>query len=422
VVGGSGGAGGATSGSGGTTTGGTGSVTGTGNTTVPGTGGAGAVSSGGATVTGSGGSADSGGVTGTGNTTVIGSGGSGGSVAASSGGAPVIGSGGNVAVSSGGGPDPGTGGAVPTSSGGAPDPGTGGTVVSSSGGATVPGSGGVDGAAGAPAAGGDSGGGAAGTAGLSGSGTCDDPYMIATDVAHTDITVDTATGRTHDLDLPCAQNSTTVVLSFILTESQLVYADTFGAGWNTALFFADSCDASAPAQGGPGTSVCSDDACGTNESQAVAVLGYGQHYLVVSGASGASGTVTVHFQHTLIGNGPLTLLPAGSGTVSGTTGGVGASNQCQASAPDNSYWWVTCPSFAGGTFRASTCNGASFDTVLAMNVPRSGTSICADDDPSCGVQSTVSTNLAPGAGLQVLTVDGNTGGNWGPYTLTYTRP
>jgi hypothetical protein len=57
-----------------------------------------------------------------------------------------------------------------------------------------------------------------------------------------------------------------------------------------------------------------------------------------------------------------------------------------------------------------------------MNVPRSGTTICADDDPSCGVQSTVNTTLAGGAGVQVLTVDGNTGSNSGPYTLTYARP
>ena len=387
-----------------------GGVTGSGNTTVPGTGGIIAVSSGGTTVPGTGGT-----------------------IAVSSGGTTVPGTGGMIAVSSGGTTDPGTGGAVVTSSGGTTDPGTGGAIVTSSGGTPAPGSGGVDGTAGATASGGDGSlGGTAATGGDSGSGgaaggaagdgTCDSPYMIPTDVAHADITVDTATGRTHDFDLPCVQNSTTVVLSFILTESQLVYADTFGAGWNTALFFADSCDASAPAQGGPGTSVCSDDACGTSQSQAVAMLGYGQHYLIVSGASGASGTVTVHFQHTLIGNGPLTLLPAGSGTMSGTTSGVGASNQCQASAPDNSYWWVTCPSFAGGSFRASTCNGASFDTVLAMNVPRSGTSICADDDPSCGVQSSVSTNVAAGAGIQVLTVDGNSGSNSGPYTLTYTRP
>ena len=272
---------------------------------------------------------------------------------------------------------------------------------------------------GTTATGGSGGGGAAG---MAGSGTCDDPYMIPTDVVRADVTVDTATGRTHDMDLPCAQNSTTVVLSFILTEPQLVYADTFGAGWNTVLFFADSCDASAPAQGGPGTSVCSDDACGTNESQAVAVLGYGQHYLIVSGASGARGTATVHFQHAQIGNGPLTLLPAGTGTTSGTTSGVGAINQCQASAPENSYWWATCPSFAGGAFRASTCGGATFDTLLSLNVPRSGISVCADDDPSCGVQSTVNLNLAAGAGIQVLTVDGNTGSASGAYTLSYIRP
>ncbi|HEY4184943.1 MAG TPA: hypothetical protein VGP07_07735, partial [Polyangia bacterium] len=100
----------------------------------------------------------------------------------------------------------------------------------------------------------------------------------------------------------------------------------------------------------------------------------------------------------------------------------GTMNLCQASAPEDSFWWATCPSFAGGPFSASTCGGATFDTVLSLQVPRSDVLSCADDAASCGVQSIINTSLAAGAGIQVLTMDGAAGSNSGPYTISYTRP
>jgi len=260
--------------------------------------------------------------------------------------------------------------------------------------------------------------------GLAGLGTCDTPYVIPTNVPHTDVTVDTSVGRTHDFDLPCAANNNgnDVVLSFTVTQPEIVYADTFGASWNTVLFFGDACDASSAPAATAGTVSCSDDACGSSQSQATAVLDYGIHYLVVSGVSGEGGPVTVHFQHAQLGNGPVRTLSAGSGTVSGTTGGVGAMNMCQASGAEDSYWWATCPAFGGGSFTASTCNGAAFDTILSLQVPRTDAQSCADDAPNCGVQSTISTSLAAGAGIQVLTIDGTAGSDTGAYTITYTRP
>jgi hypothetical protein len=211
------------------------------------------------------------------------------------------------------------------------------------------------------------------------------------------------------------------VLSFTLTQRELVYADTFGAGFDTVLYFSASC-AATPGSGDVGTTTCSDNACGSMQSQAVAVLGYGRHYLVVSGANGASGTATVHFQHTPIGNGALTLLPAGSGTSMGTTTGDGFLNGCEAAGPDNSYWWKSCPDYAGGAMTASTCNGAAFDTVLSLQVPRNDIVSCNDDDMACDFQSTLGYTLPPGAGIQVITVDSSTASNSGNYTLTYTRP
>jgi hypothetical protein len=253
-----------------------------------------------------------------------------------------------------------------------------------------------------------------------GPGTCANPITLPSNVAHAEEQVNT-TGGSHAFDLPCAANGADVVLSFTLTQRELVYADTFGSAWNTVLYFSSTCGTSAPSAD-IGTVACSDDACGSSQSQAVAVLGYGRHYLVVSGAKGETGAATVHFQHVPVGNGPLTLLPAGDGTRMGVTSGDGIVNDCEAAGPDNSYWWKSCPDYAGGTLTASTCHGAMFDTVLSLQIPRTSVAACGDDDPTCGIQSTLSTPVPPGAGIQVLTVDSNTGSNAGEYTLTYSRP
>jgi len=292
------------------------------------------------------------------------------------------------------------------------------------------GSGGTNGTGGVPASGGivgtggtvSSTGGVAATGGApAASGTCDNPIPIPTDVSQADIAVDTS-GRAHILDVPCATTGSTVVLTFILTQNELVYADTFGASWNTVLSFGDDCDGGSGVQPAAGTVACSNDACGTSLSQAVALMGYGRHYLFVTGTPNQSGPVTVHFQHALAGSGSLTQLPAGMGTLQGTTSGTGSVSLCEASAPENSYWWVTCSTYQGGVLAASTCTGTAFDTVLSLQVPKAGTLNCADDDPVCGVRSNMNTVVPKGAGIHVLTVDGGTGSAKGAYTLKYQRP
>lgn len=353
-----------------------------------------------------------------------------GSGGAASGGAgsPVGGSaGGPTGGVQGSGLSGGSGGAITTGAGGSPGAGgsagmnTGGgnsTGGRATGGAGSQAAGGMSATGGAPAAGGGTGsGGAAWT-----SGTCDVPYPIPTDVSHFQIDVSNVDGA-GTVDLPCAASSRVVVLSFDLVQTELVYADTLGASWNTVLAFADSCDGTWNTLAADGTSACSDDACGTAQSQAVALLGYGRHYLYVGGPRAAQGVATVHFQHAPVGSGPLTMFPPGTGTAYGTTQGRGAVNLCQASGAENSYWWRTCPVYAGGTLSASTCNaGTRFDTVLTLQIPGSGVVSCADDDPSCGVQSKMSAAIPGGAGIFVLTVDGTAGSDQGPYTLNFTRP
>jgi hypothetical protein len=256
---------------------------------------------------------------------------------------------------------------------------------------------------------------------IPGLGTCASPIKIPQGSVHLDLTRDT-TGAAHVLDFPCADNGSDLVFLIDVSsqQPQLVYADTFGTDWNTALFITDTCDTPKPS--GDLAAVCSDDACGTGQSQVAAALGYGYYYLIVSGANGESGSVTVHIQTAALGTGPTTVLPQGSGSVEGTTSGGDRSALCDAAGPINNYWWLSCPDDVGGAFRASTCDGLKWDTVLGLQIPRTDSLSFNDDDDACGMRSTLASTLPPGAGLQVLTVGGSSGKDLGSYTLTYTRP
>jgi hypothetical protein len=257
--------------------------------------------------------------------------------------------------------------------------------------------------------------------GLVGDGTCASPYVIPMNTPHTSVTVDTST-RQHTLDLACGGTGKDIVLSFVLSQKEMVYADTFGAKWNTVLSFADACNATSVQNATEGMTSCSNDACGSTQSQAISMLGFGKHYLVISGANAESGPVTIHFQHALVGSGTFSLLPAGAGAVQGKTTGAGLVSTCEATGAENTYWWSSCPDYAGGAFSATTCNGAAFDTLLMLQIPKNDAQTCADDDANCGVLSTVGATVAPGAGIHVLLLDGDTIKSSGDYKITYTRP
>jgi hypothetical protein len=248
---------------------------------------------------------------------------------------------------------------------------------------------------------------------------CADATTIALDQPHVDVQA-TTVRAVHDATGPCAgTDGTDVFFTFTLTTRELVYADTFGATWNTGLYFASGC--STPIQTTvEGDSVCNDDACGTTQSQVVALLGPGTWYLVLSGTGTETGDAVIHFEHLPVGRGTLAQLPEGTSQPSGTTTGLGSLFDCMGAGPENSYWWRTCLDGAGGVFSASTCGGASWDTILSLRIPRSGTLLC--DDDTCSVQSNVGGTIPAGAGIQVLTIDGSTSGAKGDYTITVTRP
>jgi hypothetical protein len=138
-------------------------------------------------------------------------------------------------------------------------------------------------------------------------GTCAAPIEIPSDVSHVDLSVNTASAL-HLVDFPCVSNGGDIVFKIESNQPEMAYADTFGTAWNTALFFTDTCDSVNPPEG-TDMVTCSDDACGTTQSQAFAKLSYGYHYLIVSGPNGEGGDVIVHFQRAPIGNGPLVPLP-----------------------------------------------------------------------------------------------------------------
>ena len=232
-----------------------------------------------------------------------------------------------------------------------------------------------------------------------------------------DLPVNT-TNALHDLTSCSGTSGADVFFTFTLNERELVYADTFGATWDTSLFFASSCSTPLTVSTTTGDSICNDDACGTSQSQIMAVLNAGKYYLVVSGKG--SGTATVHLEHAPVGRGPLAQLAQGVSTQTGTTTGLGAMFHCMGAGAENSYWWATCPSGTGGTFTASACGGVTWDSVLYIQIPRSNSEVCNDD--ACGVQSVIGATIPAGAGMQVFTVDGATGGSRGAYSIAISRP
>jgi hypothetical protein len=253
--------------------------------------------------------------------------------------------------------------------------------------------------------------------GAGGGDRCANAETISIATPHVDLLAN-PTGAHADLTAPCGNAGTAdVFFTFSLTRREMVYADTFAATGATALYFASGCTTARTVSTTPSDVLCSAGACGTSQSQVVALLDPGTHYLVYAG----QGPATIHFQHAEVGSGTVTHLDAGTSSKTGsTTSGAGLLYSCFAGGKENAYWWHTCPSSAGGTLSASTCGGASFDTIMEFQLPGSDNVMC--DDDSCSTQSSITTTLPAGAGLYVLAVDGSSQIDYGNYTLSVTRP
>ena len=248
------------------------------------------------------------------------------------------------------------------------------------------------------------------------------------------IMANTANAR-HDTDGSCGcttGSAQDVFYRFTLTQPEFVYADTFGTTWDTSLFLQNDMGTNI-AGSGAGQVTCNDDVnsagfCTTGglQSQIAARLAAGTYFLVVSGCG--NGAATVRFQHLPAGNGAAARITPGATatTAMGSTSGTGTSTapNCACSGgPENGYFWVTCPdNTATVPFYASTCGGATWDTVLDQRSAARTTSVstCNDDTGvsfPCGTRSTLGSTIPAGAGLHTLLVDGcNTGA--GAYTVT----
>lgn len=207
---------------------------------------------------------------------------------------------------------------------------------------------------------------------------CANATTISLATMHSDLATTTA-GATADLAAPCAAaGEPDVFFTFTLTRRELVYADSFGASANTALYFATTCATALAASTTAGDAVCSSGACGTGQSQVTALLSPGTYYLVLAGR----GPATIHFRHAEVGTGSVAPLAQGSSAPSGTTSGTGELFTCDAAGAENAYWWRTCPADPGGAFRTSASTGSLTSRSALAQAPISSRPTAATAPPA----------------------------------------
>ena len=228
-----------------------------------------------------------------------------------------------------------------------------------------------------------------------------------------------------------------VFFSFTLTAPELVYADTFGVGFDTVLFIArdlrprgGACEAYIPA-GRPGEVWCNDDAsnttrldvftpkCSGGGSQSMIVGRFvpGTYLIGVAAYSTAIGVGTLHFQHLpLTTNGAVDYIPE---VVNGgnynfsrrplVTPGTVATTCGSGAGPEDTFWWRSCPEALPVSISANTCGTQAVDTILDIRHARGSSGICNDNAGALCESNTNSSNvtqlLPAGPGLHTLTMD-----------------
>jgi hypothetical protein len=199
--------------------------------------------------------------------------------------------------------------------------------------------------------------------------------------------------------------SVEVYYSFTLTRREVVWANTFGSAFDTTVAFTNS-------TGTQLSGACNDDTCGGTQSAQGVTLDAGTYLVAVGGFSTSVGAFSLTVHHLPVGNGPaveVTDTSAGVRNFSGTTSGTGTLGQsCGTGAgPENTYWFGTCPGFTAAPFTASTCGGATWDTVVEQRSTNRTTAVCNDDTTgTCGARSLARGTLSAGAALHAVYVDG----------------
>ncbi len=186
----------------------------------------------------------------------------------------------------------------------------------------------------------------------------------------------------------------------------------------------------------PGTAdgaiACNDDSasCGTGSLQSslsFSAAASTQYLIRIGGTAGTTGNGTLNITGPTCGpvapanNACAAAIPLSSGvSVAGTT--VNATNDgtanCGSSASSPDVWYSYTPA-STATVTVSTCNNASFDTVLSIHSACGGTQIaCVDDTSGCGLSTTVSATLTAGVTYRIRAAGYN--GATGTFNITAT--
>ena len=205
-----------------------------------------------------------------------------------------------------------------------------------------------------------------------------------------------------------------VFYKVILTAPQVYYFDTFGSDFDTSLrvFPGVACTALTQAV----TPQCSDDECGTDNSQLAVTLPQGESCVVIDQNSEATlGALTLHVTR---GGRTGTPLQGGMRTLTGDT--CTATNVSNPSDPaacsdsgnnakDVAWYFTACPG-VNRQLDASTCVDVTmvhFDTV--MYVHKAGVQadlVCRDDTSGCAVRPDRTDMKADGTVLTDVNVTG----------------
>lgn len=207
-----------------------------------------------------------------------------------------------------------------------------------------------------------------------------------------------------------------VFYSVTVSVPSIVYLSTLGgASFDTRLSYRGT---SCPGASGQ----CVDDSCGSAQTHLAQLVTSGTHYFAVHTFSSFTtpGAFTLRYGvYAAAGQDNVVLALAAAGTTvtqpgSTTSGTSRVDGSCAGgSGPEDSFYWLQCPSDTR-SYAANTCTGTSYDSQLMMRF--NGAEIGCNDD-SCGVQSSLTSSSAAGAGLVQLFVDGYSSGSYGSYSV-----
>lgn len=222
-------------------------------------------------------------------------------------------------------------------------------------------------------------------------------------------------GARDDFASSCAPGRPEVFFRFTLPRPEVVYADTFGTPFDTAVTVRSGDCASGL------ETACVDNSCGGAQSQGAWSLAAGDYCLVVEGAPAseeeAAGKLTLvrgkHSGEPLPAPGP-----AATGSMRGDTCKDDNSNDagcgCEP-AQDHHYFFTVCPAQPVAA-RFETCGtNATWDTVLQLRSGEGSGLACNDD--SCDDTASMIGRTLREPGLYWAIIDGCT--ECGVYEMKY---